>query len=131
MSYGLNTYVFTPFFDLGTLTSGSSSQLYTDVFALKRRDNVPLLFDSVGPNAALGTSPPKKEPTIAGEAMCINRHNGNMGVLFLDWSVRSVGLKALWTLKWNLRFNTAGPWMKAGGVEPEDWPAWMRGFKDY
>jgi hypothetical protein len=24
-----------------------------------------------------------------------------------------------------------GPWTKAGGVQPDDWPEWMRGFKDY
>jgi prepilin-type N-terminal cleavage/methylation domain-containing protein/prepilin-type processing-associated H-X9-DG protein len=62
---------------------------------------------------------------------CINRHNGGVNALFLDWSVRKVGLKELWTLKWNFQFDTAGPWTKAGGVKPEDWPQWMRGFKDY
>ncbi len=53
-------------------------------------------------------------------------------MLFRDWSVRKVGLKELWTLKWDdRRFDTNGPWTMAGGVQPEDWPAWMRGFKDY
>jgi len=28
-------------------------------------------------------------------------------------------------------FNTANAWTRAGGVEPQDWPAWMRGFKDH
>ena len=51
--------------------------------------------------------------------------------LFLDWSVRRVGLKELWTLKWNRKFDTAGKWTQAGGVRPEDWPEWRRGFKDY
>jgi prepilin-type processing-associated H-X9-DG protein len=62
---------------------------------------------------------------------CINRHEGGVNCLFLDWSVRKVGLKELWTLKWNAEFNTAGPWTRAGGVQPEDWPPWMRKFKDY
>jgi prepilin-type processing-associated H-X9-DG protein len=62
---------------------------------------------------------------------CINRHNGGVNGLFYDWSVRKVGLKELWTLKWYPDFNTAGPWTKAGGVRPGDWPAWMRQFKDY
>ncbi|MFQ6035972.1 MAG: type II secretion system protein [Sedimentisphaerales bacterium] len=62
---------------------------------------------------------------------CMNRHNGRLNGLFLDWSVRTVGLKELWTLKWHRQFNTAGPWTKAGGVLPQDWPAWMRRFKDY
>jgi len=62
---------------------------------------------------------------------CINRHDGEVNCLFLDWSVRRVGLKELWMLKWHKHWDTAGPWTKAGGVQPEDWPAWMRKFKDY
>jgi len=44
---------------------------------------------------------------------------------------RTVGLKELWTLKWHREFDTAGPWTKAGGVLPGDWPEWLRKFKDY
>jgi prepilin-type processing-associated H-X9-DG protein len=62
---------------------------------------------------------------------CINRHDGRINGLFLDWSVREVGLKELWTLKWCPNFNTANPWTRAGGVTPTDWPKWMRGLKDY
>ena len=62
---------------------------------------------------------------------CINRHNGHVNGLFLDWSARRIGLKELWTLKWHRKYNTAGPWTNAGGVQPEDWPEWMRKFKDY
>ena len=62
---------------------------------------------------------------------CINHHDGYVNGLFFDWSVRRVGLKELWTLKWHQQFNTIGPWTKSGGVRPEDWPKWMRGFKDY
>jgi prepilin-type N-terminal cleavage/methylation domain-containing protein/prepilin-type processing-associated H-X9-DG protein len=62
---------------------------------------------------------------------CMARHNGGINCLFLDFSVRHVGVKELWTLKWHREWDTAGPWTKAGGVQPEDWPEWMRGFKDY
>jgi prepilin-type processing-associated H-X9-DG protein/prepilin-type N-terminal cleavage/methylation domain-containing protein len=62
---------------------------------------------------------------------CINRHNGGVNCLFLDGSVRKVGLKELWTLKWYSNYNTTGPWTSAGGVQPTDWPKWMRTFKDY
>jgi len=51
--------------------------------------------------------------------------------LFVDSSVRRIGLKALWTLKWHKQFNTSGEWTLAGGVTPERWPEWMRGFSDY
>jgi prepilin-type N-terminal cleavage/methylation domain-containing protein len=63
--------------------------------------------------------------------VCINRHNGGISSLFLDWSVRKVGLKEIWTLKWAEDWDTAGPWTTRGGVLPEDWPKWMRRFKDY
>jgi hypothetical protein len=29
--------------------------------------------------------------------------------LFLDWLVRRIGLKELWTLKWEPKYDTAGP----------------------
>ena len=75
--------------------------------------------------------PPQTESLWAENDCCINRHDGYVNGLFMDWSVRRIGLKELWTLKWNERSDTAGPWTKAGGVKPEDWPEWMRGFKDY
>ncbi|MBN2128858.1 MAG: hypothetical protein JW741_05150, partial [Sedimentisphaerales bacterium] len=62
---------------------------------------------------------------------CVNRHEGFVGGLFADRSVRKVGLKELWTLKWHRSFRTRGSWTKAGAAEPGDWPAWMRQFKDY
>ncbi len=79
------------------------------------------------------TPPPAYEgcPDAVSSCVCMNRHNGGINVLFMDWSVRKVGLKELWTLKWNREFDTVGPWTKAGGVQPEDWPSWMRRFKDH
>jgi len=62
---------------------------------------------------------------------CVNRHNGAVNGLLMDWSAREIGLKELWTLKWHRRFDTCNPWTKCGGVEPRHWPKWMRDFKDY
>ncbi len=61
----------------------------------------------------------------------INRHDGGINSSFKDGSVRKVGLKELWTLKWHQWFNANGPWTLSGGVEPSDWPQWMKKFKDY
>ncbi len=63
--------------------------------------------------------------------VCVDRHNGFVNSLFADWTVRKVGLKELWTLKWSRNFQMRGPWTVAGGVEPETWPTWMRHYKDY
>ena len=62
---------------------------------------------------------------------CIDRHGGFVNLLFMDWSARSVGLKELWTLKWHRSYITNGPWTRAGGAQPEDWPVWLRNYKDY
>lgn len=61
----------------------------------------------------------------------MDRHGGAMNMLFLDWSVKKVGLKELWTLKFHRTWNTANRYTIAGGVTGEDWPNWMRSFKDY
>jgi prepilin-type processing-associated H-X9-DG protein len=110
------------------------SRTYTDVFSVRGGNNIPLLLDSVQPACGWISErglPPETEPSASGGGLCINRHDGTINGLFLDWSVRRIGLKELWTLKWHLQFNTRGPWTKAGGVKPEDWPPWMRKFKDY
>jgi len=62
---------------------------------------------------------------------CIDRHDGYVNVAFLDGSVRRIGLKQLWTLKWHRNYNTRNAWTRAGGATPDRWPQWMRTFKDY
>lgn len=62
---------------------------------------------------------------------CVNRHNGIVDGVFLDWSVRKIGLKELWTLKWHRESDTAGAWTILGGVTRDNWPEWMRSCKDY
>jgi prepilin-type processing-associated H-X9-DG protein len=54
---------------------------------------------------------------------CLNRHTGSMNMTFLDASVRKVGLKQLWKLKWHTEYDTS--------AKPPQWPDWMRNFKDY
>jgi prepilin-type processing-associated H-X9-DG protein len=103
---------------------------------------LPAFFDSrVGQGALRNTGsdepPPCEDHEIGGDsyfysaAVAINRHQGGLNMLFLDGAVRKVGVKELWTLKWSERFETDGPWTKAGGALPEDWPQWLRTFKDY
>ncbi len=62
---------------------------------------------------------------------CIDRHNGFINMLFIDWSIRHVGLKENWTLKWHRAFDTMGPYTRAGGILPSNWPIWLRSYKDY
>jgi prepilin-type N-terminal cleavage/methylation domain-containing protein len=122
-SYGSNRW---PFFDLKHDLTLVKLPPSGDVLAIKGRAAIPVFLDSSMPSDT-----PRDSDMPGSSAFCIDRHMAHVNALFLDWSVRRVGLKELWTLKWNLNFNTANKWTKAGGVQPEDWPEWMRSFKDY
>jgi len=61
----------------------------------------------------------------------LNRHNGFINGLFVDFSARKIGLKELWKLKWHRDFDLNGPWTPQGAIRPGDWPEGMRKFKDY
>ncbi|RPJ37078.1 MAG: hypothetical protein EHM35_07015 [Planctomycetaceae bacterium] len=110
---------------------------WRDLPHVANADTVPMFLDALRfdlwPNHV--DAPASSEMgQLAGARMtqcCVNRHDGAVNCLFVDGSVRKVGLKELWTLKWHRSFNTAGPWTKAGGVLPYDWPQWMRPFKEY
>lgn len=120
-SYGVNEWLFRGGF--------APLNVSVDIFSLKGAGNIPVVLDSVAPSGLFMGGPPGIEFT-AGNYFCINRHDGCVNGLFLDWSVRRIGLKELWTLKWNKDFDTNGRWTKAGGVTPSQWPKWMRRFKD-
>lgn len=131
-SYGLNQYLFRSFHKL----SVTVSTFDLDVLSLRGRADIPVLLDAVTPGTfTFETCPPPA--TGEGESggnmqnFCMNRHDAGVNGLFLDWSVRKVGLKELWTLYWYKEFDRAGPWTKAGGVTPDMWPEWMRDMKDY
>jgi prepilin-type N-terminal cleavage/methylation domain-containing protein/prepilin-type processing-associated H-X9-DG protein len=135
VSYGLNRWLFDRPVDFAPFAPPPPS--YTDIYSLRHAAGTPLLLDA-RTNAGLprdeAAPPPYADAFPAQTRMtpfCINRHNGYVNCLFLDWSVRKVGLKELWTLKWDKDFNTAGPWARAGGVKPDDWPEWIRRFKEY
>jgi prepilin-type N-terminal cleavage/methylation domain-containing protein/prepilin-type processing-associated H-X9-DG protein len=102
-----------------------------------RPDNVPLFFDcgyvDVYPWATAGPPPFEGDMTGLNEwvLVCMNRHTGYVNYLFADLSVRKVGLKELWTFKWNRTFNTANAYTTAGGMTHDQWPVWLRPLKDY
>jgi prepilin-type N-terminal cleavage/methylation domain-containing protein/prepilin-type processing-associated H-X9-DG protein len=130
-SYGFNLWLF------DSCDFDTSAPLHyrifrpLNIYPIKGIAKIPALLDSTAPLIPFleFTKPPQTEQD--GSGFLINRHDGYINGLFLDWSTRRVGLKELWTLKWNMQFDTANKWTKAGGVQPQDWPEWMRNFKDY
>jgi prepilin-type processing-associated H-X9-DG protein len=135
-SYGLNGYVLNVS-DYKTFESGVPASAGWRTPDVADASNIPVFLDALRFDLwPLATDTPAFNENAAwsGNSMsryCINRHNGAVNGLFMDWSARKVGLKELWTLKWHRDFDTEGPWTKAGGVQSLDWPEWMRNFKDY
>jgi len=137
-SYGYNTWLFSGFCEHPQRVRGRIPEL--DIFSIRGASQIPAILDSSRlwvrpmphdpPPVSVVSKVRQKTEGVDGGA-CINRHNGYINALFLDWSVRKVGLKELWTLKWYREYDAAGPWTRAGGVKPEDWPHWMQRFKDY
>jgi prepilin-type N-terminal cleavage/methylation domain-containing protein/prepilin-type processing-associated H-X9-DG protein len=129
-SYGINMWI------LDLIDNGGLDRYWGTCY-IKGANNIPVCLDCCWPYSPAEDydGPAEYDDLHTSDSgmsfFCINRHNGGINSLFMDWSVRKVGLKELWTLNWHRKFNTAGVWTKAGGVKPEDWPEWMRGFKDY
>jgi prepilin-type N-terminal cleavage/methylation domain-containing protein/prepilin-type processing-associated H-X9-DG protein len=140
-SYGLNAY--TPAYDGGERLGQQPrvTQRWSSIY-LKGGANAPIMLDcALWAGDPIPTdTPPLLEtdaatsPTIGSNSIrpfCIPRHGGFVNCLFMDWSIRKVGLRELWMLEWHPGFNTRGPWTRAGGANDPDWPAWMRRFKEY
>lgn len=139
-SYGINGYVLVPYPRGGGVSSyqgGVSVDNGWKTAYAKGVANVPLFTEALRFDLwPIETQAPAANEFAAwsGNTMarcCINRHRGFVQTAFMDFSVRKVGLKELYTLKWHRKFNTAGPFTKAGGVSASDWPEWIRRFKDY
>jgi prepilin-type processing-associated H-X9-DG protein len=142
-SYGLNDWCANPTED----EAGNYWGYFPAKYAWRSQDakgasNVPVLLDCLYTDGfPLHTDLPPEYPEVvhdsgdwgnnAMQLFCIDRHSGGLNGVFMDGSVRKIGLKELWTLKWHRGYYTCGPWTVCGGVQPEDWPAWIRDFKDY
>ncbi|MHC4431466.1 MAG: type II secretion system protein [Planctomycetota bacterium] len=135
-SYGINICVTDP---LPGREGGRPPEWYWRSRDVRGAAGIPLFLDDywwdTRPHHT--DEPPQYEGQVDGwstnamKMLCLNRHNGHTNGVYVDFSCRTTGLKELWALKWNREFDVTGPWTMAGGVRPEDWPEWMRSFKDY
>jgi len=133
-SYGFNGWFFHD--DHHTMIPYTRFPRDLDTFSVRGSANIPVFLDATlyEGRAHSTDDPPSRERHVVGYGMenfCVNRHNGYTNGLFMNWSVRKIGLKELWSLKWHRLFNTTDKWTRAGVVQPEDWPVWMRHFKDH
>ncbi len=139
-SFGQNNWLLNPPSGV-TAVQGRPAEWHWRSMNVKNASQIPVFGDTMwrggGPcTEGKGGDPPQYngqwiDPDREMMHFCIDRHEGTVNHVFLDWSVRPVGLKELWTLKWHKMFDTRGRWTRAGGVAASDWPEWMRKFKDY
>jgi len=129
-SYGLNSWASNPSPGIDNLGLGRKA---TDCWRkpdVQGAHRVPLFLDCrfVGGFPEHTDRPPEYDGDLVliSDEMrryCLNRHpNKTINSIFLDLSVRKVGLKELWKLKWNRSFDTS--------VEPA-WPEWLRAAREY
>lgn len=138
-SYGINGYITNPLTLLIPEAAEEFARYWRTPY-VKNSASVPMFLDC---EYLVGwPRPDDNPPQWEGEPwfqdlsnnmlrFCRDRHNGAINGAFLDFSVRKIGLKELWTLKWHRNYDVNGQWTKAGGVTPDKWPVWMRRFRDY
>ena len=137
-SYAPNGWMCNPPASMDTLWGRGPGKDYWRTYQVKGAYNIPVFTEGWwvdGWPQDTDEPPPwgDETPIMSGHEMqrlCVDRHGGAQFVVFADWSVRKIALKQLWTLKWSKSFDIHGPWTKAGGVQPSDWPKWMIAQKD-
>jgi len=138
-SYGINTWI------NNRPDQGIEGRPETELWFWRRDDikeaaRVPLFLDAVWiccpPSET--DDPPEYEgarwsPSGGGPAnsgmgvFCIDRHNGGVNCLFVSYTVRKVGLKELWNLKWHRNYDIFAPkpdWENVG-------TGWLGPYEDY
>jgi len=124
-SYGINTWIL----------KNATAQFQTQdrmwrTPNVKGASYVPMICDCAGYENA---SPwPQDEPPeydgqfVMGTSydemryVCLNRHNGRINIVFLDFAVSRVPLKRLWNLKWHRKWDE-----DQAESGPPVWPEWM------
>jgi prepilin-type N-terminal cleavage/methylation domain-containing protein len=139
-SYGPNGWMCNPRAGVTTVWGRSPASDHWRTPNVKNANNIPLFIEmwwvdawprhtDQPPQIVMG--PPDRPNTNEMERVLVDRHGGFLNGNFCDSSVRKIGLKELWTLKWHKSYNINGPWTKAGGAEAADWPDWLQKFKEY
>ena len=124
-SYGINWFVANVPSD-AYLEGAKRTDFWRRVDA-KGGNQVPMFMDNMQwiMRPFSGDRAPNPEGFTTGfgwDRACINRHNGYVNSVFLDCSVRRIGLKELWKMKWYQSYTP---------VKPTVWPDWMKKFKEY
>lgn len=131
-SYGINWFVGDPDPKYTTL-SGFPTKNHWRRTDISQAGNVPLFGDASFwiARPSPGDAPPQQPGqfyeggnSLGMQRFCVDRHDGRIGMLFMDQSIKQIAIKRLWTLKWHKYFNTEGPYSLNNTSRP-NFPDWM------
>jgi prepilin-type N-terminal cleavage/methylation domain-containing protein len=136
-SFGMNAWVCSTPKGFGTFQSHNVAKNNWETFTVKGAGKIPLMGDE----GWIDCWPDAKDmiPEYSGEPwgpyaetshmvrICLDRHNGYVNWVFMDYSVRPVGLKELWILQWH-RFIDFDE--RPAREEFNQYP-WIDKYKDY
>jgi prepilin-type N-terminal cleavage/methylation domain-containing protein/prepilin-type processing-associated H-X9-DG protein len=133
-SYGINGWAHDPL-DTGVPGTGSfnvsatDSKKYWRTIDVKSAAKVPLfgdcMYDGSEPDSSDSANITKGvELNNSNMSIwCVDRHNGGINMSFMDGSIRKVGLRELWKLKWHRTYDTQ--------AVPTDWSPWMKTYPEF
>ena len=130
-SYGINDWLCNPSMNIEFMFGGFETENNWRTINVRGASEIPMFLDCqyVGGYPRHIDPPPQEDDERnfgypkQMTRFCINRHDGFINGAFLDGSVRKIGLKELWKLKWHRYYDTRYP--------TPTWPRWMRNFEDY
>jgi prepilin-type N-terminal cleavage/methylation domain-containing protein/prepilin-type processing-associated H-X9-DG protein len=132
-SYGVNGWAHNPpniglplgspdTYDI-TEASGNRPKFWRSMLNVKGSANVPLMADAMwdGTEPTANDGPPNREGEQNSNmsVFCMPRHGKRTNMLFMDKSVRKIGLRSLWSLTWHRGWRPIDE-------KYMDWPAWMK-----
>lgn len=147
-SYGLNGWVCNPPEDIPNIEGHDTKNHWRIMYPKSNRSKIPLMADAYwftglpensdlpaeneGEMGNYGLSRDYTnqqaesdwgiQPDNQMRRFCVDRHNKQLNVLFLDNSILTISPKTLWRLQWHRTYDTAAP-LPA-------WPEWMEQFKE-
>lgn len=129
-SYGINAWTHNPPLGSPGIMTKNIPANYWRKLGNSRGEPIPVFADSIWDGTAPEhTDPPSPQKGLQTTSLMTDfaampRHTGARpsNVAFVDGSVRAVGLKELWTLKWHPNFDTTYS-------SRFPWPAWMNSYR--
>ena len=130
-SYGINGWMHNPPNAVGSVLNGTRPGFWRKMGTAGLTANVPVFGDCIWDGSQPEhTDAPPTGPGIQNEAsdmtdFCIPRHGSKkpVNMAFVDNSVRNVGLREMYRLKWNTMFDITYQ------DKVNKWPKWMLGYQ--